>query len=143
MGPPRRPPTGRSTRASATGPSISFAVPAGGAITLTRAVTTVIAGLGYVPVVQTLPPQLALPSGDRKGLIKRLVRSLIDFHGPAARPTIDGVGIVDNAGAAISAWDGPYEMYHMGYDREPVVTLSQSAPLAPWRVLSVNQEVDV
>jgi hypothetical protein len=124
-----------------------YAVPAGGGIVLPVGVKNVVAGNGFVPVVETVRLNIQLPTGDRAGLIKRKVRSVVDFY-QSKCPTIDGVAITatstdaDPTGA-LSAWDGPFEMYHMGYDRDATTVLSQVAPLGPWQVLSVLEEVAV
>jgi hypothetical protein len=124
------------------------AVDASGVIALDIEVAELQAGDGFLPLIETLPPSVALSTGPQDGKIKRTVRSITDFGDDSCAVTvndcpIDTLTSLDDWAGAIRPVTSPHEMHHLGLDRDPTVTFSQSAPVPGWRVLSVLQEVAI
>lgn len=125
-----------------------IAVPVSGLIHLDVPVTRVVAGDGYYPIVETLPPSAQMPSGPRDGMIKRVVRSITDFGDDSLAVLVDGQPIItlddgEDWAGALGPVPSPYEMHHLGCERDPTIVFTQSAPVAPWRILSVLMEVQL
>lgn len=123
-----------------------FSIPSNGVVELDVAVTQLVAGDDYRFTIETLPPEVALSNGSRTRMVKRLVRTILELYNAHAI-TVDGKRIDtltagDDWAGAINPMTGAYEYRHLGFARQPTVTISQDAPL-PATVLGYTQEVKV
>jgi hypothetical protein len=109
----------------------------------------VIVGFNYEPSLETMPIDREVQDGPLTGQIKRLSRAVIDLSDTlnvalqAADNTAKSLVIrqvnfdVANPVAKVT---GKKEFFFLGYDREPTLKITQTAPL-PLKVLGVALEV--
>lgn len=121
-------------------------VPADGVITLTVAVTDLVAGDPFYFYIEPLAPVVSVPSGSRVGEIQRIVSTSIYFE-QAYSVTINGRRIEtrmagDDFAAAPRPLNGWWRTAQLGYSRSPTTVVTQSEPLAG-AVLAVNTKVKV
>lgn len=123
-----------------------IAVPSNGVITLGVNVSEVCAGDGFYALAETLPPVVDLPSGTRVRLIRRLVRSVIEFYNTWTASVDEQRVITLDDGEdwedAIDTLYQPIEVHHLGFSRMPTTVITQTEPL-PMTVLALTQEVKV
>ena len=109
----------------------------------------VILGFNYDPSLETMPIDREVSDGPLTGQIKRLSRAVIDLSDTlnvalqAADNTAKSLVIrqVDfNVANAVDKVTGKKEFFFLGYDREPTLKITQTAPL-PLKVLGVALEV--
>ena len=124
----------------------TYSVPASGAIVLTVPVLNVIAGDPFFFDLETLPPAVSLPQGERVGLRQRIVRAVVLFA-DAYSATVNGARVETRY--AGEAWDDPitplnghHQISTLGYSRDPTITIGQEDPLFT-RVLGATLEVNV
>jgi len=123
-----------------------FDIPADGALELTVAVKTLVAGDPFFYEVEMLPPIVELPNGKRTGQIKRIVSTTVLFD-ETYSTTVGGTRVEtrlanEDRAAPITPVTGAREITHLGFSRTPTTVLSQTEPL-PARVLSALQKVKV
>lgn len=123
-----------------------FAIPANGIITLTLPVTRLVVGNSFFVEVETLPPRVALPSGARDRLVKRIVRTVMEFDETQNAVVDDEPLLLRQTGIdpslAPAALTGSYEIRRLGFDRSPKVLITQVEP-TPFRLLAITMEVKV
>ena len=109
----------------------------------------VILGFNYNPSLETMPIDREVSDGPLTGQIKRLSRAVIDLSDTlnvalqAADNTAKSLVIrqVDfNVANAVDKVTGKKEFFFLGYDRQPTLKITQTAPL-PLKVLGVALEV--
>jgi hypothetical protein len=109
----------------------------------------VIVGFNYEPTLETMPIDREVNTGPLTGEIKRISRAVIDLSDTlnvalqAADNTAKSLVIRDVAfdvAAPLSKVTGKKEFFFLGYDREPTLKITQTAPL-PLKVLGVALEV--
>jgi hypothetical protein len=109
----------------------------------------VILGFNYSPSLETMPIDREVSDGPLTGQIKRLSRAVIDLSDTlnvalqAADNTAKSLVIrqVDfNVANAVDKVTGKKEFFFLGYDRQPTLKITQTAPL-PLKVLGVALEV--
>jgi hypothetical protein len=109
----------------------------------------VIVGFNYEPTLETMPIDREVSTGPLTGEIKRISRAVIDLSDTlnvalqAADNTAKSLVIRDvafNVAAPLSKVTGKKEFFFLGYDREPTLKITQTAPL-PLKVLGVALEV--
>ncbi len=109
----------------------------------------VIVGFNYEPSLETMPIDKEVQTGPLTGQIKRISRAVIDLSDSlnvalqAADNTAKSLVIRDVAfdvGAPVAKVTGKKEFFFLGYDREPTLKITQTAPL-PLKVLGVALEV--
>ena len=109
----------------------------------------VIVGFNYEPTLETMPIDREVSTGPLTGEIKRISRAVIDLSDTlnvalqAADNTAKSLVIRDVAfdvAAPLSKVTGKKEFFFLGYDREPTLKITQTAPL-PLKVLGVALEV--
>jgi hypothetical protein len=116
----------------------------GGSITVSRAVTEVIVGKYYEPLIETLPPERELPDGTMIGEKRRIVSNLISMIDTLALYVDDvevktlrfGTGPFQ----APTPFTGVKKIGKLGYSREPTVKITQKQP---WdmHIVAIVQEV--
>lgn len=117
-----------------------------GNITAPNAVDEITAGLFYEWEVIPLPPDTEMRDGPITGEKRRINAVNIHFLNTLSA-SVDGRAIViASIGADLSVPPTPISRkvrrFLLGYDRDPVVTLTQSAPL-PVTVLGMTMEVSI
>ena len=109
----------------------------------------VIIGFNYEPSLETMPIDREVQNGPLTGQIKRISRAVIDLSDSlnvalqAADSTAKSLVIRDVAfdvAAPVAKVTGKKEFFFLGYDREPTLKITQTAPL-PLKVLGVALEV--
>ena len=109
----------------------------------------VIVGFNYEPSLETMPIDREVSTGPLTGQIKRISRAVIDLSDSlnvalqAADNTAKSLVIrqVDfNVANAVDKVTGKKEFFFLGYDRQPTLKITQTAPL-PLKVLGVALEV--
>ena len=128
----------------------SFATSASDTITFDVAHSAgVIIGFNYEPSLETMPIDREVQNGPLTGQIKRISRAVIDLSDSlnvalqAADNTAKSLVIRDVAfdvAAPVAKVTGKKEFFFLGYDREPTLKITQTAPL-PLKVLGVALEV--
>lgn len=106
-------------------------VPANGAITTNVACSDLVAGDAFDIEIESLPPSIEVASGRRDGTKIRLVRSITNFletenAAIGDQPVAPLLGEADVA--QVSAVTGQVERRHLGYRRDPTLTIGQAAP---------------
>lgn len=123
-----------------------FEIGAGGALTLPVAVSNVVAGDAFYFLLETLPPTVALPQGERFGLKQRIVRAIVQLSSSlsvsVAGKRIETRFAGTDFAAAVTPLEGHYQVSLLGYSRDPTVVITQDEPLFA-RVLGVTLEVNV
>ena len=106
-------------------------------------------GFNYEPSLETMPIDREVQNGPLTGEIKRISRAVIDLSDSlnvalqAADNTAKSLVIRDVAfdvAAPVAKVTGKKEFFFLGYDREPTLKITQTAPL-PLKVLGVALEV--
>lgn len=126
-------------------------VVAGGAVTLARPADRVEVGLWAVPLVQTHPLEPSLPDGPAMGRLSRLVRVMlrtvevqnVTVAGEPVKARRFGIGAgspLDRA-PPVLAGDILVDGFS-GWDRQTVVTITQTAP-GPFEVIGLVAEVQI
>ena len=109
----------------------------------------VVVGFNYEPSLETMPIDREVSTGPLTGEIKRISRAVIDLSDSlnvalqAADNTAKSLVIRDVAfdvAAPVAKVTGKKEFFFLGYDREPTLKITQTAPL-PLKVLGVALEV--
>mgnify|MGYP003149031703 FL=1 len=109
----------------------------------------VVVGFNYEPSLETMPIDREVSNGPLTGEIKRISRAVIDLSDSlnvalqAADNTAKSLVIRDVAfdvAAPVAKVTGKKEFFFLGYDREPTLKITQTAPL-PLKVLGVALEV--
>ena len=109
----------------------------------------VVVGFNYEPSLETMPIDREVQTGPLTGQIKRISRAVIDLSDSlnvalqAADSTAKSLVIRDVAfdvAAPVAKVTGKKEFFFLGYDREPTLKITQTAPL-PLKVLGVALEV--
>lgn len=109
----------------------------------------VVVGFNYEPSLETMPIDREVQTGPLTGQIKRISRAVIDLSDSlnvalqAADNTAKSLVIRDVAfdvAAPVAKVTGKKEFFFLGYDREPTLKITQTAPL-PLKVLGVALEV--
>lgn len=122
----------------------TFTANASGTITISNAVTSITAGYNYDWQVIPNPPDKELVSGPLTGEKRRIVSVTAHVY-ETNHLLVDGRNVVgysigDDLSVPPPAQSKKIKRYLSGYDRDPVVVLSQNAPL-PVTVLGLVMEV--
>jgi hypothetical protein len=117
-----------------------------GVITTPASVTTITAGLNFDFEVIPLSPDMQLPDGPMTGEKRRISSAIIHVHDSLSL-AVDGRSVVTTQiGADLSVAPArisrKIRRFLLGYDRDPVVTLSQLAPL-PVTILGMTMEISL
>lgn len=122
---------------------------ADGAITLTKEASKVHAGLGYLSLIETLPPEAGSPQGTAQGRTKRITAAHINLfetlgclygQDPDNLDRIPFRKASDPLGAPPPLFTGFKEVQMQGgYDTQPTAIIAQDQPL-PMTVLSIVLE---
>jgi hypothetical protein len=122
----------------------SFTANSSGTITLGNAVTSIKAGYNYQWQVIPNTPDKEITTGPLTGVPRRIVATTVHVL-DTLNLTVDGRDVVgysvgDDLSVAPPRASRKFRKFLTGYDRDPVVVFSQSAPL-PVTLLGCNMEV--
>jgi Fe2+ transport system protein FeoA len=101
-------------------------------------------GYRFIPEIKTLPVDGAVPGGPLTGRPRKITMVTLDLE-ETLSVSVNGTELVirtvqQNQASGVNAVSGKEEFRVLGYDRDPRVTISQSAPL-PIQVNGLVTEV--
>ena len=101
-------------------------------------VSSVSIGFSFAPTMKTLPVDGNVQNGPMTGKPRRITSVILDLVDTLS-VSVDGTDLIirnvnDDFSVARSAISGKKEFFVLGFDRDPTVTVSQSAPMS----LSLN-----
>lgn len=121
-------------------------VDAGGTLTLDHAVTDVIVGWDPGVRMEPYPPDREMNDGPMTGEKRRVVSSTVHFHESVSAAVNGeealGFNMGDDPSLPPARRTGKRRVHHLGYDRDPTVTITQPNP-GPLAVLGMVQEVSI
>jgi len=96
--------------------------------------STAFIGFAFTPQMQTLPVDGSLATGPVTGQQRRIASVILDLQ-ETLSVSVDGTDLIirqvrDDFSTARTAISGKREFFVLGFDRDPTVTVSQSAPMA-------------
>jgi hypothetical protein len=91
-------------------------------------------GYAFVPEMKTLPVDGTISNGPLTGKTRRIASVILDLEDTLS-VSVDGTDLIirnvnDDFSTARTAISGKKEFFVLGFDRDPVVTVSQSAPMS-------------
>tara|TARA_Y100001938_G_C8099918_1_gene440918 strand:+ start:4609 stop:6840 length:2232 start_codon:yes stop_codon:yes gene_type:complete len=97
-------------------------------------VSSAFIGYAFTPEMQTLPIDGTLSNGPLTGKQRRIASVILDLE-ETLSVSVDGTDLIirqvnDDFSTARTAISGKREFFVLGFDRDPTVTVSQSAPMA-------------
>jgi hypothetical protein len=118
---------------------------ANGRVTILARAETLEGGLGFVPLVRTLTPEVVLPNGPSPGEMRRVVLANSEVVNTLGM-TVNGQLIAqmrseDDLGEPARPFSGRIDSWLFGWDDKGQVTYSQIAN-APFTLLSVNLSLE-
>lgn len=120
---------------------------AGGVLDLgDYAVTAITVGFYYQWIIETMPPAIDTPRGNRHGALTRIIEAMVLLDSTHSI-TVEGQKLVlrqvaDDMAAAPDAAGTYYRWFLRGYSRAPTVIITQDEPL-PVRILAIKTKVIV
>ncbi len=101
-------------------------------------------GLDFTIDVETLPQDARLSNGVLTGLPRKVGKAVLELS-TTYNVTINANQVLigsnpNDSSSGLQALTGKREVYTLGYEKDPTLTVSQSAPL-PMRVLGITSEV--
>ena len=99
-----------------------------------KASTSAQIGYQFTPELKTLPIDASVPGGPLTGQPRKITRVILDLEDTLS-VSVNGTDLIlrtvqQDQSQAISAVTGKREFRVLGYDKDPRVTVTQSAPLA-------------
>jgi len=141
------------TSGSVEGGSINYygdgVVNSSGVVVLDSATSAVDIGLNYVLEINTMPVDGAIarslgasPLTNAPRKISKAILELSSSYNIRVNDTDVLIGTVSNldTSAALNSFTGKKDVFFLGYDNEPYLTITQSAPL-PLRILGITSEI--
>tara|TARA_R110002126_G_scaffold259913_3_gene402895 strand:+ start:6351 stop:8573 length:2223 start_codon:yes stop_codon:yes gene_type:complete len=123
----------------------SFTVTGGNVdVSAVKASTSAQIGYKFVPEIKTLPIDGTVPGGPLTGRPRKITSVILDLENTLS-VSVNGTDMVirtvqQNQASGVTAVSGKEEFRVLGYDKDPRVTISQSAPL-PIQVNGLVTEV--
>lgn len=122
----------------------AFTANSSGTITINNAVTSIVAGYNYELEIIPNSPDKELQQGPLTGIPRRVVSVIAHVH-DTLNLRVDGKDMVgysvgDDLSVPPPRQSKKIRKYLMGYNRDPVVTFTQGAPL-PCTLLGLSMEV--
>jgi hypothetical protein len=124
----------------------TFLVGPAGELELPVSVTEITVGFDYTFAVEILPVHVQLATGPATGLPKRINRVIVGLHSTLA-VSIEGNRLIlrqvtDDLSVEPDAVTGTYEFWLLGWQKNAVVTITQSEPLA-CTIIGLQLEVTI
>ena len=122
----------------------SAVVTSGGTATFPQPAAACDIGLDFTIDVETLPQDARLSNGVLTGLPRKIGKAVLELS-TTYNVTINANQVLigsnpNDSSSGLQALTGKREVYTLGYEKDPTLTVSQSAPL-PMRVLGITSEV--
>ena len=122
----------------------SAVVTAGGTATFPTPSAACDIGLDYTITVETLPQDARLQDGILTGLPRKIGKAILELS-TTYNVTINSNQVLigsnpNDLSNSLQSLTGKKEVHTLGYEKDPTLTVSQTAPL-PMRVLGITSEV--
>ncbi len=136
------------TSGSAEGSAIYYygsgTVDANGVVSITTATSSADIGLNYDITLDTLPIDATIQNGQLTGYPRKIAKAVVELSSTYnMKVNTNDVILTDvtlNTSGGLTSFTGKKEVYFLGYNLEPNLEITQSAPL-PMRLLGLTTEV--
>ena len=136
------------TSGSAEGSAIYYygsgTVDANGVVSITTATSSADIGLNYDITLDTLPIDATIQNGQLTGYPRKIAKAVVELSSTYnMKVNTNDVILTDvtlNTSSGLTSFTGKKEVYFLGYNLEPNLEITQSAPL-PMRLLGLTTEV--
>jgi len=136
------------TSGSAEGSAVYYygsgTVDANGVVSITTATSSADIGLNYDITLDTLPIDATIQNGQLTGYPRKIAKAVVELSSTYnMKVNTNDVILTDvtlNTSSGLTSFTGKKEVYFLGYNLEPNLEITQSAPL-PMRLLGLTTEV--
>ena len=136
------------TSGSAEGSAIYYygsgTVDANGVVSITTATSSADIGLNYDITLDTLPIDATIQNGQLTGYPRKIAKAVVELSSTYnMKVNTNDVILTDvtlNTSSGLTSFTGKKEVYFLGYNLEPNLEITQSAPL-PMRLLGLTTEI--
>ncbi len=136
------------TSGSAEGSAIYYygsgTVDANGVVSITTATSSADIGLNYDITLDTLPIDATIQNGQLTGYPRKIAKAVVELSSTYnMKVNTNDVILTDvtlNTSGGLTSFTGKKEVYFLGYNLEPNLEITQSAPV-PMRLLGLTTEV--
>ena len=136
------------TSGSAEGSAVYYygsgTVDANGVVSITTATSSADIGLNYDITLDTLPIDATIQNGQLTGYPRKIAKAVVELSSTYnMKVNTNDVILTDvtlNTSGGLTSFTGKKEVYFLGYNLEPNLEITQSAPL-PMRLLGLTTEV--
>ena len=136
------------TSGSAEGSAVYYygsgTVDANGVVSITTATSSADIGLNYDITLHTLPIDATIQNGQLTGYPRKIAKAVVELSSTYnMKVNTNDVILTDvtlNTSGGLTSFTGKKEVYFLGYNLEPNLEITQSAPV-PMRLLGLTTEV--
>lgn len=136
------------TSGSAEGSAIYYygsgTVDANGVVSITTATSSADIGLNYDITLDTLPIDATIQNGQLTGYPRKIAKAVVELSSTYnMKVNTNDVILTDvtlNTSSGLTSFTGKKEVYFLGYNLEPNLEITQSAPV-PMRLLGLTTEI--
>ena len=136
------------TSGSAEGSAVYYygsgTVDANGVVSITTATSSADIGLNYDITLDTLPIDATIQNGQLTGYPRKIAKAVVELSSTYnMKVNTNDVILTDvtlNTSSGLTSFTGKKEVYFLGYNLEPNLEITQSAPV-PMRLLGLTTEV--
>ena len=136
------------TSGSAEGSAIYYygsgTVDANGVVSITTATSSADIGLNYDITLDTLPIDATIQNGQLTGYPRKIAKAVVELSSTYnMKVNTNDVILTDvtlNTSGGLTSFTGKKEVYFLGYNLEPNLEITQSAPV-PMRLLGLTTEI--
>ena len=136
------------TSGSAEGSAVYYygsgTVDANGVVSITTATSSADIGLNYDITLHTLPIDATIQNGQLTGYPRKIAKAVVELSSTYnMKVNTNDVILTDvtlNTSSGLTSFTGKKEVYFLGYNLEPNLEITQSAPV-PMRLLGLTTEV--
>ena len=136
------------TSGSAEGSAIYYygsgTVDANGVVSITTATSSADIGLNYDITLHTLPIDATIQNGQLTGYPRKIAKAVVELSSTYnMKVNTNDVILTDvtlNTSSGLTSFTGKKEVYFLGYNLEPNLEITQSAPV-PMRLLGLTTEI--
>ena len=136
------------TSGSAEGSAVYYygsgTVDANGVVSITTATSSADIGLNYDITLDTLPIDATIQNGQLTGYPRKIAKAVVELSSTYnMKVNTNDVILTDvtlNTSSGLTSFTGKKEVYFLGYNLEPNLEITQSAPV-PMRLLGLTTEI--
>ena len=136
------------TSGSAEGSAVYYygsgTVDANGVVSITTATSSADIGLNYDITLHTLPIDATIQNGQLTGYPRKIAKAVVELSSTYnMKVNTNDVILTDvtlNTSSGLTSFTGKKEVYFLGYNLEPNLEITQSAPV-PMRLLGLTTEI--